>query len=51
MSKYMLEYRVVVEAEDIDEAEIISADLEGDIRFCNKRVKEVYCDPYVEKVD
>ena len=50
MAKYILNYTVVVEAEDFDEAECLSADLEGDIRHCNKRVLSVDCDPYIEEI-
>lgn len=48
MPTYICEYRVVIEASDIDEAECLSADIEGDIRFCNKRIVSVCCDPYLE---
>ena len=51
MAKFILKYRVVVEAQDFDEAECLSVDLEGDIRHCNKRILSVDCDPYVEKVE
>lgn len=50
MNKYILNYSVVIEAEDENSAENLSADIEGDIRFCNKKILEVNCDPYVEKL-
>jgi hypothetical protein len=50
MAKWICEYRVVIEAEDFDEAELVSVDLEGDIRHCNKRVVSVDCDPYIESL-
>ncbi len=51
MNQYIAIYRVVIEAPDDNMAELISIDLEGDIMYINKKVKEVYVDPYLEKVE
>lgn len=51
MSKYILKYIVVIEAEDENSAENLSADIEGDIRFCNKKIVEVNCDTYMELME
>ncbi len=50
MAKYVVKYTVVIEAEDFDQAELLSVDLEGDFRGCSKKIKEVWSDPYMEKV-
>ena len=50
MNKYELHYTVVVEAENKNIAEMISADLEGDIRSISKRIVLVDVDPYVEQL-
>jgi len=50
MKKYAIDYTVIVEAEDIDDVEMLAANLEGDIKFCNWRVKEVFCDSFIEEV-
>lgn len=49
--KYSLTYTVIIEAEDEDMAELISVDLEGDIRYINKKIVAVWCDPYMEEVE
>ncbi len=51
MKHYVLTYRVTIKAEDEDAAELISADLEGDIMHANRRVVDVGCDPYMEEVE
>lgn len=49
--KYSLTYTVIIEAEDENMAELISVDLEGAIKFVDRKIVDVYCDPYVEKID
>lgn len=51
MAKWIVKYTVVIEAEDFDEAELVSVDLEGDFRDCSKRIKGVWSDPYMERCD
>lgn len=52
MSKfYVVEYRVKIKAEDDDEAELLSIDLEGDIRHLHKNILWVNCDPFMEEVE
>lgn len=51
MSEYILKYIVVIEAEDENSAENLSADIEGEIRFCHHKILEVNCDPYVELME
>lgn len=51
MPKYIVKYTVVIEAEDFDQAELQSVDLEGDFRGCSKRIKDVCADPYMEECD
>lgn len=51
MTEYMLNYSVVIEAEDEDQAECLSIELEASIKFCSKQIIEVSCDPYTEELD
>lgn len=50
MAKFILRYSVVVEVEDENYAELLSVDLEDEIKFLNKRIINVDCDPYVEEL-
>lgn len=47
MRKFAIEYTVVVEAEDLDEAEILSHEIEGGIAGL-RYVHAVHVCPYVE---
>ena len=51
MKRYEATYRVVFEAENDNIAEMMSVDLEGDIRHINERIKFVDCDPYMPEVE
>ncbi len=48
MPNYTLKYTVVIEADNFNMAELLSIDLEGDIRNINKKIKHVWGDPYME---
>lgn len=50
MNEYIAIYRVVIEAEDENMAELISIDLEGEMHGL-QYVKSAYVDPYLEKVE
>lgn len=49
--KYSLTYTVIIEASDENMAELISIDLEGAIKFVDRKIVDVFCDPYVERIE
>lgn len=51
MAKYTLTYKVVIEADNENMAELISVDLEGDIRHISRAIVDCWCDPYMECED
>lgn len=51
MKKFALRYFVAIEAEDEDQAELMSIDLEGEIRDLHRCITMVDCDPYMEELE
>jgi hypothetical protein len=51
MSEWLVKYSVVIEADNFDDAEMLSVDIEGDIQHCNKKIVSVDGDPYMEQMD
>lgn len=51
MKRYEVVYRVVLEAEDFNTAELMSVDLEGDIKDLSRRIIYVNGDPYMEELE
>lgn len=49
--KYIVEYRVCIEAGDEDMAELYSFDIESQIKGLSKKVVWVDSNPYMEEVD
>lgn len=50
MAKYIVNYSVVIEAEDLDDAAIWADEIEGRIQDVSKKIVEVSSDPYLEKL-
>lgn len=50
MTKYVVKYTVVIEADDFDEAAILADEIEDRIQQASKHIVAVSSDPYMEKV-
>lgn len=51
MKQYVVTYRVAINADDENTAELIAIDLEGEIKGLNHAIKWVDGDPYMEEVE